>query len=696
MTKQDHFKMKKSIKMIVTFLMVLLIVLLFLTLIGTAAEATGLVDNTVDNANAYSRYPLENYQLDFYVDNSWNWLPWNWADGIGQQVMYGLYAITNFIWIVNLYLSNATGYLVQEAYALDFISDTVDAIGENMQILAGVTRTGFSNEGFYVGFLLLLILIIGIYVTYTGLLKRETTKAVQGGMNFLVVFLLSSAFIAYAPDTINRINDFSSDISQASLSLGTRITLPNSESGGNESVDLIRDSLFSIQVRQPWLLLQYGTNDEEELGGERIETLLSTSPSANGGEDRENIVIEEIEERNNPHLTITQTANRLGVVFFISLFNIGISIFVFLLTGIMIFSQILFIIYAMFLPISFLLSMIPTFGHMSKRALTKLFNTILARAGITLILTIAFSLSSMLYSLSTGYPFFLIAFLQIVTFAGIYFRLSDLMGMFALQSNDSQSIGKRVMRKPRLLMHTNMHRLQRKVGRSLTLLGAGAAASKVASKKGPTKENNNNHTPTSPSTSTTPSKPRQNEEPSPVNTKHKNTKAHSNMNSKNKRIAQTSNSIHPQSNTPRTEKKATQSKENNTIKKNRTAPTQSTSPRLISKEQRRQSKKRKTRLSVAQRRLQLDKNRKVNTSEKRRPLPTRPSTIVKQTSTPSTQRIKNQLKKQHIQNKPLIKRKKHHQRAIPSQQRPLTYKKPPTTPTNRQTIPSNKRRERKS
>lgn len=503
MTKQDHFKMKKPIKMIVTFLMVLLIVLLFLALIGTAAEATGLVDNTVDNANAYSRYPLENYQLDFYVDNSWNWLPWNWTNGIGQQVMYGLYSITNFIWIVNLYLSNATGYLVQEAYSLDFISDTVDAIGENMQILAGVTRTGFSNEGFYVGFLLLLILIIGIYVTNTGLLKRETTKAVQGVMNFLVVFLLSSAFIAYAPDTINRINDFSSDISQASLSLGTRITLPNSESEGNESVDLIRDSLFSIQVRQPWLFLQYGTNDEEELGGERIETLLSTSPSANGGEDRENIVIEEIEERNNPHLTITQTANRLGVVFFISLFNIGISIFVFLLTGIMIFSQILFIIYAMFLPISFLLSMIPTFGHMSKRALTKLFNTILARAGITLILTIAFSLSSMLYSLSAGYPFFLIAFLQIVTFAGIYFRLGDLMGMFALQSNDSQSVGKRVMRKPRLLMHTNMHRLQRKVGRSLTLLGAGAAASKVTSKKEPIEENNNNHTSTGPPTSRT-------------------------------------------------------------------------------------------------------------------------------------------------------------------------------------------------
>lgn len=480
MTKQRITKLKSLFKILSLLLFGILCIFILLASIGTVAQATGLVDNTVDNANEYSRYPLEHYTLDFYVDNSWNWLPWNWTDGIGQQVMYALYALASFVWTINLYVSYATGYLVQEAYSLDFISDTADAIGQNIQTLAGITRSGFVREGFYIGFLLLLILVVGIYVTYIGLIKRETTKAIHAVTNFVVVFLLSSAFIAYAPDTIGRINEFSSDVSEASLSLGTRIILPNSEIGGRGSVDLIRDSLFSIQVRQPWLLLQYGTNDEEELGVERVEKLLSTSPHENGGEDRETIVREEIEERNNSHMTITQATSRLGVVFFISLFNIGISLFVFLLTGIMIFSQVLFIIYAMFLPISFLMSMIPGFEHLSKRSLTKLFNSILARAGITLILTIAFSISTMLYSLSVGYPFFLIAFLQIVTFAGIYFKLGDLMGMFALQSNDSQNISRRVMRKPRLLMHAQLHRLQRKIGRSLTLLGSGAAASKAA------------------------------------------------------------------------------------------------------------------------------------------------------------------------------------------------------------------------
>lgn len=435
--------------------------LLFLS--GIFVQAVGLVDDTVDAQNIYSQYPLSHYQLDFYVDSSWDWLPWNWTDGIGNQVQYGLYAISNFIWTISLYLSNATGYLIQQAYTLDFISDTANQIGENMQILAGVSSNGFSQSGFYVGFLLLFILIIGAYVGYVGLIKRETSKAIQAITNFVVVFLLSAGFIAYAPSYIQKINDFSADISQASLDLGSKIILPHSDSQGEDSVDLIRDTLFSVQVEQPWLLLQFDQSSKEEIGESRVEALVSVDPNTNKGKDREAAVKKEIEEHNNQNLTLTKTTTRLGTVFFLFLFNIGISIFIFLLTGIMNFSQVLFILYAMFLPISFLLSMLPTFTSMGKSALMKLFNTIMLRAGITLIITAAFSLSTMLYNLTTGYPFFLVAFLQIVTFAGIYLKLGDIMSFFNLQANDSQQVSRSVFRRPRQVAHRGARRLQRTV-----------------------------------------------------------------------------------------------------------------------------------------------------------------------------------------------------------------------------------------
>ena len=487
---------RKIVRYLLITLSVILGVLVFLSITGTVAHAAGLVDNTVSDANTYSKYPLENYQLDFYVDSSWDWLPWNWLDGIGKSIQYGLYAITNFVWTVSLYISNATGYVVQEAYKLDFISDTASSIGKNIQTLAGVTSNGFSSEGFYVGFLLILILVMGIYVAYTGLLKRETTKAIHAVINFLVVFILSASFIAYAPNYISKINDFSADISSSALSLGTKIVLPDSNSKGKDSVDLIRDSLFSIQVKQPWLLLQYGESDIETLGSDRVESLLSANPDT---DDREDVVIEEIEDKDNAYLSVTKTMTRLGMVVFLFIFNIGISAFVFLLTGMMIFSQVLFIIYAMFLPISFVLSMIPTYEGMAKKALTKLFNTVMMRAGITLIITTAFSISTMFYSISSGYPFFMVAFLQIVTFAGIYFKLGDLMTMFSLQSSDTQQVSRRIMRHPYMFLNRRARRLERKVGRTMAAGAAGgvagaAAASASTKKADNTKQTGNTHT----------------------------------------------------------------------------------------------------------------------------------------------------------------------------------------------------------
>ena len=462
-------------------LFVVALSLILLSLLGTVAHATGLVDDTINAENLYSKYPLSNYQLDFYVDNSWSWLPWNWLDGIGKSVQYGLYCITNFVWTISLYLSNATGYVVQEAYKLDFINDMADSIGKSIQTLAGVTENGFSSTGFYVGFLLLIILVVGMYVAYTGLIKRETSKALHAVINFVVVFVLSASFIAYAPDYIKKINEFSSDISTASLDLGTKIMLPNSDSEGKDSVDLIRDSLFSIQVEQPWLLLQFGNSNTEEIGADRVEALVSASPEDEDGKTREEVVKTEIEDNDNNNLTIPQVVNRLGMVFFLLFFNLGITIFVFLLTGMMLFSQILFIIFAMFLPISFLLSMIPSYESMAKQAIVRVFNTIMTRAGITLIVTVAFSISSMFYNISTDYPFFMVAFLQIVCFAGIYMKLGDLMNMFSLNANDSQSMGRRIFRRPYLFMRHRARRMEHRIARAVSAGGiSGGVAGAVA------------------------------------------------------------------------------------------------------------------------------------------------------------------------------------------------------------------------
>ena len=99
-TKEKVFHVLKLVLLAVTVTLVLL------SLLVTLSHASELVDDSVNADNLYSKYPLSNYQLDFYVDNSWSWLPWNWLDGIGKSVQYGLYCITNFVWTISLYISN--------------------------------------------------------------------------------------------------------------------------------------------------------------------------------------------------------------------------------------------------------------------------------------------------------------------------------------------------------------------------------------------------------------------------------------------------------------------------------------------------------------------------------------------------------------------------------------------------------------
>ncbi|MGH2173972.1 YtxH domain-containing protein, partial [Enterococcus faecalis] len=74
----------------------------------------------------------------------------------------------------------------------------------------------------------------------------------------------------------------------------TKIVMPHSDSQGKASVDLIRDRLFSIQVQQPWLMLQYNSSEIESIGAARVESLLSTSPESHSEEDRKKTVAEKI------------------------------------------------------------------------------------------------------------------------------------------------------------------------------------------------------------------------------------------------------------------------------------------------------------------------------------------------------------------------------------------------------------------
>lgn len=435
-------------KLAITAFITVVMVFLFLNLFTVQAHAAGLLDETIDTAHEFSRYPIDNYQLDFYVDSSWDWLPWNWLDGIGKTAQYAIYLFTNFLWTLNLYISNAVGYLIQQAYDLDFISSAASEIGKNIQLIAGVSASGFDSTGLFPGMMAIVTLLVGVYCTYVGLVKRETTKAFHAALNFVVVFVVSVGLIAYAPSAISGVNEFSSDISNGIVDVSAKILAPDA-AGENTGVSAIRDCLFGIQVKQPWLIMQFGDSDVENIGEERVNSLLGTSPDENRGKDREEVVKTELEDYDNGNLTVTEVTSRFGLSVFFLIFNLIVSAFAIMLTGSMLLSQILFIISAMFLPVSLLISMIPAFSGTSRRAVISLFNTIMLRVGTTLLTTFVLVLSSLAYTIANGKPFVVVVLLQVIVFAGVYMERDKLLGMIGLRDEDTGRVGRAMTNRPR-------------------------------------------------------------------------------------------------------------------------------------------------------------------------------------------------------------------------------------------------------
>lgn len=435
-------------KIAITAFIAVVMAFLFLNLFTVQAHAAGLLDETIDTAHEFSRYPIDNYQLDFYVDSSWDWLPWNWLDGIGKTAQYAIYLFTNFLWTLNLYISNAVGYLIQQAYDLDFISSAASEIGKNIQLIAGVSASGFDGTGLFPGVMAIVTLLVGVYCTYAGLIKRETTKAFHAALNFVVVFVVSVGLIAYAPSAISGVNEFSSDISNGIVDVSAKILAPDT-AGENTGVSAIRDCLFGIQVKQPWLIMQFGDSDVENIGEERVNSLLGTSPDENRGKDREEAVKSELEDYDNGNLTVTEVTSRFGLSVFFLIFNLIVSAFAIMLAGSMLLSQILFIISAMFLPVSLLISMIPAFSGTSRRAVISLFNTIMLRVGTTLLTTFVLVLSSLAYTIANGKPFVVVVLLQVIVFAGVYMERDKLLGMIGLRDEGTGRVGRAMTNRPR-------------------------------------------------------------------------------------------------------------------------------------------------------------------------------------------------------------------------------------------------------
>ena len=243
-------------------IVIFLIVVILSSIFSVPVSAAELNEKIEDNGLPYTQYDSALYYLDYHGN----------SNGLfDSSIMTNVFC--NSIWVMSNAISNFTGTVVKESYDLELVKTFAEDAGKNIQTISGISSLGIDENGLFLSSLFLIVLIVGIYIVYNGLIKHSSSKVVSAIFNFVVIFLLSVAFIGSAPNLILKAAEFSTDLNEVVLSAGSKIAFGEIESANVEETELIANNLWNIQVKQPWLILQFGTTDVSE---ERISNILDS------------------------------------------------------------------------------------------------------------------------------------------------------------------------------------------------------------------------------------------------------------------------------------------------------------------------------------------------------------------------------------------------------------------------------------
>jgi hypothetical protein len=385
----------------------------------------------------YNEYPQHHYELDTYVDTSSDWMPWNWADGAGKQIYIALMEVVNAVWSLNVLLSNFTMKIVQEAFELDFVSGVVTEIGAAIQNIAGFGPSGFMGNGLWPLLVTFIIAIVGAWATYVGMIKRESSRAWGGLISSLVIFVFSLGFFSNASTVLKGINDWSSDLQSDVLAVSASIVNPGVSYTKEEGIASIRNQMFDLMVKKPYMLMQYGTTEVDE---GRVNELLSIDPILKA-EQRQEKAKQEIDDQDNTMMSIDGITQRAAFVPLLFIGNAIIGLFLLIVSGSIILYQMIFLALVLFAPVPLLMALVPRWKQTAFDWSMKVLHAQLMKIAIALLLTILFGISAILYrateSSDLGYLGMMI--LQIICFVGIWAKRKELFSMVATATNNVQS-----------------------------------------------------------------------------------------------------------------------------------------------------------------------------------------------------------------------------------------------------------------
>lgn len=322
-----------------------------------------------------------------------------------DDAMDGIFLIINLIFFDMPFhsmvaLTHIMLWLLDFAYETNIVNSMVVSIEETVTSIAGISGGTFGNSGLFGAFIGLVSIAIGIAALYQFIVKRAAIGAFGSLLKSLLALTFALVFFSNYSAIVTGMNTIS--IEASGYIVGATDGGEMDEEGGFSNlsaIDNMTDNVFNTFIHQPYLQLQYGTMDEEEIGRGRIESLLLARP---GSQDRQDIAIDEVVKHGNDMMTrgvIVERMTTLGIIMFGNFIN---SIPVSILSLALFFFQFWFIVIAMIAPFVLLWGALPGQFGVVTRYVVELMIPLALKMAVSVIAVLIFGLTSILTSLNLG------------------------------------------------------------------------------------------------------------------------------------------------------------------------------------------------------------------------------------------------------------------------------------------------------
>lgn len=394
--------------------------------------------------------PMDKEQMEAEENKSWWQRGWSFVNGsaLKSEVLSQIYEVinlaNNFFFQLNIGMTQFMLSALNLAYEFDLIDQLIDRVENVMQEISGISANTFGSSGLFGSFAGIIAALAAIYTCYLYVWKRAAVESINELMKTVLAFSIALLFFSNYSAFLSGVNQVTTEASQ--LVLSGSIDSNNSPEGAGKQEGNLREhmmnNIWTLFVDRPYLFMQYGSDQTQDIGAQRINNLLEKEP----GDNRQQFVInEEVKNNDNKMMTYGSVMERAVFTPLYLFVNLISSIPIFLLAMLLLVFQFWFIGIAAVAPFALLFAAIPGQFGVLKKYFVELGLPLVLKIVVSFGALVVFAISEIIYTLNDisaggASEYVMICVLQFILLALMFFLRNRIKNIFSAGSKEVQAL----------------------------------------------------------------------------------------------------------------------------------------------------------------------------------------------------------------------------------------------------------------